>query len=267
MRALSIMYHDVVENGNSEASGFPGEGAHIYKLEKEDFGRHMDAIRTAIGEKPIGAVGKGPAEGECPVFLTFDDGGVSAHDLIGGMLERHSWRGHFFVTTDWIGRPGFLNAAQIRELDARGHVIGSHSCSHPTRMSYVSWEQMLHEWHGSTEALRKILGKPVRVASVPGGFYSRRVGEAAARAGIEVLFTSEPTTRVHTVDGCLILGRYMIQQGMTPEFAAGLAAGKAGPRWKQAALWEAKRVAKTLGGSTYLRVRRAMLGARKASGK
>ena len=32
MQALAIMYHDVVENGDFESSGFPGEGANVYKL-------------------------------------------------------------------------------------------------------------------------------------------------------------------------------------------------------------------------------------------
>ena len=32
MRALAIMYHDVVENAAYESSGFPGESANIYKI-------------------------------------------------------------------------------------------------------------------------------------------------------------------------------------------------------------------------------------------
>ena len=44
MRALAIMYHDVVENGDFASSGFPGEGARVYKLRREDFERHLDAI-------------------------------------------------------------------------------------------------------------------------------------------------------------------------------------------------------------------------------
>ncbi len=47
MQALAIMYHDVVENGDFESSGFPGEGAHVYKLRSEDFERHLDAIAAA----------------------------------------------------------------------------------------------------------------------------------------------------------------------------------------------------------------------------
>src|SRR5437879_513325 len=117
------MYHDVVEDGNYASSGFPGEGADLYKLGRREFARHLEAIRAAIGSREV--------------CLTFDDGGVSAYERVAGMIEQFDWRGYFFVTTDWIGRPGFLNAAQICELDRRGHVMGSHSCSHPTRMACI----------------------------------------------------------------------------------------------------------------------------------
>jgi peptidoglycan/xylan/chitin deacetylase (PgdA/CDA1 family) len=241
---LSLMYHDVVENGNYAASGFSGAGPDIYKLDREEFARQLEAIRAAGGGEAL---------------LTFDDGGASAYDPVAAMLEPYGWRGYFFVTTDWIGRPGFLKTEQIRELDERGHVIGSHSCSHPARMSHESWESLIAEWRGSTERLAAIVGHRVTVASVPGGYYARRVAEAAAEAGIETLFTSEPTTAVHTVNGCRVLGRYVIMRGMGPEWAAGFATGRLGPRLRQALLWNAKRAAKALGGTTYLRLREAIL--------
>ena len=48
MRARSIMYHDVVEQGDFASSGFPGEAAHLYKLTREEFERHLAAIAAAI---------------------------------------------------------------------------------------------------------------------------------------------------------------------------------------------------------------------------
>lgn len=244
-KSFPIMYHDVVESGRYASSGFPGEGADIYKIDRLEFTRHLKAIRAAVGAGPV--------------CLTFDDGGVSAYEAAAGMLEQCGWRGYFFVTTDWIGRPGFLSAEQVRELDRRGHSIGSHSCSHPTRMARLSWEQMLREWKESTARLEAIVGHSVTLASVPGGYYSRRVAEAAAQAGIRTLFTSEPTARVRVVNGCRVLGRYVVQQGMGPAWPAGFAAGKWLPRFRQAALWEAKRVAKALGGTLYLRLRETIL--------
>src|SRR5437867_4850213 len=59
------------------------------------------------------------------------------------------------------------------------------------------------------DALR-CLGEPVTAASVPGGCYSRRVAAAAAAGGIKALFTSEPITTAHHVDGCVGFGRYTI---------------------------------------------------------
>jgi peptidoglycan/xylan/chitin deacetylase (PgdA/CDA1 family) len=239
------MYHDVVEGGNFAASGFPGRGAALYKLDRQDFAGHLKAMDEALGGREV--------------CLTFDDGGVSAYEMIADMLEPYGWRGYFLVTTNWIGRPGFLNQEQIRELDRRGHVIGSHSCSHPARMARISWDQMLQEWKESTLRLAAIVGHRVHVASVPGGYYSRKVALAAGQAGIQTLFTSEPTARVELVEACRVVGRYAVQRGMGPEWSAGLAAGRIGPRLRQATWWKAKKVAKAFGGELYLQLRDSVL--------
>ena len=260
MRALSIMYHDVVEDAQFDSSGFPGEGANIYKLPREHFARQLEAIRRAVPEGAVTLItGRTPLSHPPPVFLTFDDGGASAHWPIAAMLESYGWRGHFFVTTGRIGAAGFLSRAQLFDLHRRGHVVGSHSVSHPTRMAALSPQAIEHEWTASLTHLTDILSEPVKVASVPGGYYSRRVARAAAAAGIEVLFNSEPTAAAAAVDGCLVLGRYVVKRGMGPEWAAGFAAGHRSPRWKQAALWNAKRLAKLLGGGAYLKLRETIL--------
>jgi peptidoglycan/xylan/chitin deacetylase (PgdA/CDA1 family) len=259
MRALAIMYHDVVEDGDFESSGFPGEGANVYKLRREDFERHLDAIGSAVPKGRVTTISPTQHAVVPEVFLTFDDGGVSAANPIAGLLESRGWRGHFFVTTDRIGKPGFLSAHQIRELYLRGHAIGSHSHTHPTRMAALTRAEIDEEWRRSVGALSSILRVEVKLASVPGGYYSRQVGESAAAAGIEALFTSEPTMEVGIGTGCLVIGRYVIQRGMGPEWSGGLAARRRRFRWHQTLLWEAKRAAKWLGGSAYLRLRQEIL--------
>jgi peptidoglycan/xylan/chitin deacetylase (PgdA/CDA1 family) len=268
MQALAIMYHDVVENGDFESSGFPGEGANVYKLRRQDFERHLEAIGAAVPEGTVTVFS--PSQHASPqpsppntitpaVFLTFDDGGVSFASPIAGLLEARGWRGHFFITTDRIGQPGFLGAAQIRDLFQRGHVIGSHSHTHPTRMAALGRAEMDDEWRRSLSILSSILGVDLKLASVPGGYYSRQVAESAAAAGVEALFTSEPTMEVGIGTGCLVIGRYVIQRGMGPEWSGGLAARRRSFRWRQTALWKAKRVAKLVGGPAYLRLRQAIL--------
>jgi peptidoglycan/xylan/chitin deacetylase (PgdA/CDA1 family) len=255
------MYHDVVEDGLFDSSGFPGAHAALYKMERGPFEEHLAAIRKAIhGRAPAGIIDPAaPWPRQWPVFLTFDDGGSSAFSPIACLLEKHGWRGHFFMTTDQIDRPGFLTREQIRGLRMRGHLIGSHSCSHPTRMASCSWDQLLTEWTASRNILEEILSEPVTVASVPGGYYSRKVGEAAATAGLRALFTSEPTTAVERVNGCLVLGRYAVKKGMGPAVSAGLAAGRTFPRLKQEALWKTKKAAKFLGGGAYVRIQKLLL--------
>lgn len=259
MRAITLLYHDVIPSGNGTTSGFPGDDAAIYKLELKSFQQHLDATRSAISK--CATVADLENASTPLTLLTFDDGGSSAHDYIADLLEARDWRGHFFVTTNWIGRRGFLTPTQIRDLRSRGHFIGSHSCSHPARMSHCSRSELYREWGDSCDALSQILGEPVRLASVPGGYYSRSVAETAAESGIQILFTSEPRTTAQTVNGCLVLGRYVIQRGVTAAAAAAIASGKFAPRCQQFVYWNVKKVAKAAGGRRWLQMRKWMLAA------
>jgi len=259
MKAISIGYHDIVD----ELQRPPNDGSRHsgrYKLDRRHFRAHMDSIWHSAGHSSVRVIDRARQwQGEVPLFLTFDDGAVSSYTIVAGELEKRGWRGHFFVTTDWTGRPGFLDPHQIRELHARGHVIGSHSCSHPARMSKLSWAELSSEWKESCAILSDILQDRVLTASVADGYYSRKVGRAAAAAGIRVLFTSEPSAKVSVVDGCLILGRYSIQSHTPPGVSGAIAARNRWPRLRQAILWQAKRPVKALAGESYFTIRRLLL--------
>ena len=265
MRAVTVSYHDAVESA-PEASGFPGTGAAIYKLEVGEMRRHFEAIDSACDPGPT-VIGEHEESGGTPLFLAFDDGGRSAATLIAPMLEEFGWRGHFFITAGKIGEPAFVDADQIREMRARGHVIGSHSWSHPTRMSECSRSELGEEWRRSVTRLEEILGEPVDVASVPGGYFSEAVAKEAAAAGIRYLFTSEPTKRAYEVDGCLVLGRYTLLRGMPAGMSAGFASIRGSRiQLKQAIHWKLKKVAKKVGGKHYLAARDRILKRRGGAG-
>src|SRR5262245_42140339 len=42
-----------------------------------------------------------------PIVLTFDDGWASDWRIAVPVLQRLGWRAEFFVTVEWLGRPGF----------------------------------------------------------------------------------------------------------------------------------------------------------------
>lgn len=261
MRATSLMYHDVISADDWDASGFPGSGAAPYKVTHELFQEHLSAIASGAGRIPTLASAETPNHG-VPLHFTFDDGGVSFLHPIADDLEEQGWRGHFFITTDRIGTAGFMSKDEVKELADRGHSVGSHSCTHPTRMAACSPTQIQREWTDSVAVLSDLLGTAVTVASVPGGYYSKQVAQAANKAGITVLFNSEPTTRSYMVGKCRVLGRYTITRGTSSEVAMELAANKIQPRAKQTAIWKAKKVAK-LAGPLYLYARQRMLSDRK----
>jgi peptidoglycan/xylan/chitin deacetylase (PgdA/CDA1 family) len=261
VNAVALMYHDVIPAGREDTSGFPGGDAARYKLTPQQFDDHLAAIR-ATAAPPAGAAvrGRPAAAGQpTPLFITFDDGGASAM-TIADQLERFGCRGLFFMTAAYVGRPGFLRLGELRELRQRGHVVGSHSYSHPLRMARLPVARIDDEWRRSVEVLGDILGDPVVTASVPGGHQSLVVARMAAAAGIRFLFTSEPVVRTREVDGMRVIGRYVVRRSTSPRVVAAVAAGALTPRLKQLALWELKKVAKAVAGGAYLTMRERLLG-------
>ena len=240
------MYHDVVEPGLEDASGFPGRDANSYKVSVAQFRDHLDAIL-------VRQTGK-----ELPAF-TFDDGGVGAR-IAADRLEAAGLRGYFFITANYVGAFGFLDAAAIADLDRRGHVIGSHSCSHPLRIGHCSLAQLHDEWTRSREILSGMLGRGIDVASVPGGDFRPAVAEAAAAAGFTNLFTSEPTAVSRATFGLMLHGRFTIRSWTSARTAAALSAGDYLPCTQQAVAWNIKKLGKQLAGERYLLYRRLVLG-------
>jgi peptidoglycan/xylan/chitin deacetylase (PgdA/CDA1 family) len=255
MKVTTLLYHDVVERGQWDTSGFTGAGPQRYKLTIDEFDQHLLNIKSVVSA-PLLTVHDvlSGSTSRSPLFITFDDGGRSATH-VAARLEQYGWRGHFFVTTDVIGQHGFLSVSEIQVLRKRGHVIGTHSCSHPMRMADCSWETLLEEWERSMNILSDIVSEKVDIGSVPGGYFSRKVAEAAAKAGMRALFTSEPVRTCYTVNGCLVLGRYFLMADGIPRAAASFATNRWYPRCKQYALWNIKKVAKSIGGEYYVKLR------------
>jgi peptidoglycan/xylan/chitin deacetylase (PgdA/CDA1 family) len=243
MLPVSLLFHDVFVSDPNE-SGFNSPAAGRYKLSVDEFDSQISGLARASGEAA-------KADAAC---LTFDDGGGSFYAIVADKLEARGLRAHCFVTTDFIGRTGFLDAPQIRELDARGHVIGTHSASHPTRFSALSRTDMRSEWIESRQRLEDVLGHGVTTGSVPGGYFSRDVGRTAAQSGLLLLFNSEPVRSARLIDGCIVAGRFTIRAGAPPDLARRFVQNASWARSKEWATWNAKALVKPVLGSSYPRV-------------
>jgi peptidoglycan/xylan/chitin deacetylase (PgdA/CDA1 family) len=251
-RLISLLFHDIYDRDPSE-SGFRGPGANRYKLHVSDFDEQLARVARARDDEPILLASplRCEASDTVPFVLTFDDGGLSHYTIAAGRIEARGWRGHFFVTTAMIGRRGFLGSRQIRELRAHGHLIGTHSLSHPIRFARSGWQSMIREWRESRRVLSDLLGEDITLGSLPSGDFTLEVAQAAAEAGLQVLFTSEPETRAHLVDGCLVVGRFVVRRGAPPDFASRLAQLKRSDLAREWVIWNLKKTAKTVLGSSY----------------
>jgi hypothetical protein len=256
-KAISLMYHDVVEPGQWDASGRVGPGAAKYKIDSKEFVKHLQAVARVRSDSPMlaTALTSVPRPSTAPLLLTFDDGGRGACQTA-DLLESQGWRGHFFITVGDLGGSRFLSHSQVRDLSSRGHAVGSHTYSHPELLSGLSSGAILEEWKRSTTALSDLIGEQVTTGSVPGGFTSRRVYRAAAEAGITILFTSEPTVRCRWAEGCTVLGRYTVVRGTSARHVARLALARPAPCARQYIAWNLKKAGKLAGGQYYVKFRR-----------
>jgi peptidoglycan/xylan/chitin deacetylase (PgdA/CDA1 family) len=231
---FAIMLHDVLADGQDpDESGFPGAAAAHYKIDQK--------VLEVLARHPLA----GSAE------LTFDDAGVSAVRVIAPILEEHGLRGTFLVPTSKIGSPGFVKAGDVERLAQRGHVIGTHSHTHPERMPDLSYECLLAEWRTSREILEQIVGQPVTTGSVPNGFTDDKVVESAAAAGIRVLYTSVPVARRRRHAGVELVGRFAVLRSHDGDRVAGLLAGRRAPRLRQQVRWYGLALPKRLLGPAY----------------
>lgn len=208
-----LMYHEVTDEPTS--SGFQRPSARNYVLPSRAFADQIARFR-AMALQPRLVPELDLARAGRHILLTFDDGGRSAL-VIGEDLARIGWRAHFFIVTSRIGERTFLDGDGIRALRGMGHLVGSHSHTHPDIFRDLPRPRMLDEWRTSARILEDLLAEPCTLASVPGGDISAAVLESADDAGFRFLFTSEPWTTPRRVGDCWILGRFCLKTGTSAD--------------------------------------------------
>jgi len=262
MRITTLLYHDVVDAGQFQQSGFNGIGPNSYKLEYDNFVAHLDAANGQLSDndESVQQLFLSPGMVEENInLITFDDGGVSFLTKIAPALEIRHITGVFFISTKYLGTTGFLNHEQLKSLHTRGHILGSHSHSHPRIFSNLTYKELLNEWQQSKEILENILGVEITSASVPGGYYSRAVAEAAGESGFKLLFTSEPSGKLLRQGNCFITGRYSIKQQDIPKKADNIINHNKIYFAREYMAWNTKKLVKNLLGKQYLKIRERLL--------
>ena len=165
MKKIVLMYHDVYCIAETE-SGFQYPTSFLYKVGADQFESHVCFARDYCNLRGI------PLN---TIEFTFDDGGESFYRVIAPILEKYGFKGVFFISTSFIDTEKFLTKEQVVSLHQRGHIIASHSHSHPRNMTKLSMSELLFEWKTSKEILENILHTPITIASIPSGYSSSNV--------------------------------------------------------------------------------------------
>jgi peptidoglycan/xylan/chitin deacetylase (PgdA/CDA1 family) len=146
-----------------------------------------------------------------PVILTFDDGYEDFYTTALPILIRHDFKAVSYVVSGFIGRPGYMNATQIREADRYEIEIGSHTVDHAD-LTRQSFDGLRYQIITSKRVLEELLGHPVLSFCYPSGKFGPNVVAAVQEAG----YSDATTTKygfVRAMDGRFVWGRLRVSGG------------------------------------------------------
>jgi peptidoglycan/xylan/chitin deacetylase (PgdA/CDA1 family) len=106
-----------------------------------------------------------------PILLTFDDGHEDNHQFAFPILQAHSFSGMFFIITGKIGWQGQMSWLQLRQMQAGGMQIGSHTIHHVDLNAMYLDSPVLaqHEMQQSQMTLEQGLRIPIQQFCYPSG--------------------------------------------------------------------------------------------------
>ncbi len=142
---------------------------------------HKHGYQSVLPQQLVDALHGKAALPEHPVVFTFDDNNAEQYTDAAPLLEKYGFRGAFFIDTVTIGKDYFMSSAELRDLEARGHVIGSHTWDHRD-LAILTLPEVQHQLDLSEADLVRVLGHKPAFISYPFGTYNEAlVAELQAR--------------------------------------------------------------------------------------
>ena len=253
-RIVFLMYHELELPGRALVQSEPGYVRYI--LAQDTFRSQMHWLREN-GYRGLDVSGALSYPSAPSVCITFDDGCET--DLIAAapILQEFGFRATFYLTSGFLGTPGYLNPDQVRELDSLGFEVGCHSMTHPY-LSDVSEAELGREILDAKLQIEAILSHTISHFSCPGGRYDQRTLETARRAGFRTVANShfhgnsQATSKYE-------LGRVAMMRGAPLEEFAAICQGRG--LWRKRLQDQTRQgVRRLFGNAVYDRLRSAVLG-------
>jgi len=258
-RWVCLLYHDVVADVCQPAAGPRRFAVHNRSFEEQldlikDCGYHGCSIATALTTVM-----------ERPLAISFDDGDLGQFTAAFPALVARGMTATFFVTTSWVGKPGYMTWDQLREMKCAGMSVQSHTRTHPF-LSELDAQALRQELRESKAELDDALEQATDMLALPGGdFPLSRLRRLVQESGYRVVATSRWGSNPGVVPSRtepLYLRRCTVRGMPTPEHVRRILVGDrwlGGQRRLREAVLSAMR--RSLGPSRYARWRRHVLDA------
>jgi peptidoglycan/xylan/chitin deacetylase (PgdA/CDA1 family) len=248
-----LMYHELELPGRALCQSEPGYVRYI--LSETSFRSQMDWLRQngwqglSVGEALSFPTGKS-------VAITFDDGSATDLTAAAPILKENEYHATFYVTAGFLDKPGYMSAAQLRQLTSLGFEIGCHSMTH-AYLNDLGPAELRHELLDARSKLEDLIGKKVEHFSCPGGRYNQATLDVAKQAGYRSLATSRVRRNSPQTDP-FSLGRVAIMHNTSESAFSRICAGTG--LWRTQLSESARGAARTLmGNRLYDRFRTILL--------
>lgn len=173
-----------------------GDLQEIYSVTAEEFDQQMQFLQshgyTAISLAELFAAKNGAKQlPDKPVIISFDDGYADNYSAALPIMEKYGMKGTVFVISGQVGQPDYLTWQQIKEMQARGTEIGSHTHSH-VALTEIGQPQLQDELQRSKQILETNLGTSIEFLAYPYGQFNTQIIAALEQAGYTGACTGEP---------------------------------------------------------------------------
>ena len=135
-----------------------------------------------------------------PFMITFDDTDEDQFTIGKTELDKHGFKGVYFIMTISIGRPRYMTKEQIKQLSDEGNVVASHTWRHDRVDKYLTtphidrdtkkivnndWDLQLVD---TRKKLEEIIGKEIHYFAYPFGVWKHEGIPEIQKRGIKMAF-------------------------------------------------------------------------------
>jgi len=166
-----LMFHEVLDNWTTE-SGFHLRNKGKYTITCEFFNNILKKYGDSVN-------------------YTFDDGGIS-NLYAANQLKFCNIKGIFFICTALIGKPGFLNLEEIKEI-AQNHFVFAHGHNHIQKKENLT--DVESDWRISLGFMKTNCFSS-EILCLPAGYYTKTHNRIFKELKVKYIFHSAPSNIV-----------------------------------------------------------------------